>query len=64
MTSRVVVHAHCASNKEVVVEVVDTNTTDGSEIIKESFTLQDGTGAERVFYDDLVVRVREVKKAQ
>ena len=64
MTSRVVVHAHCASNKEVVVEVVDTNTTDGRAIIKESFTLQDGTSAERVFYDDLVVQVREVKKVQ
>ena len=59
MTSIVKTHAHCASNKEVVVVV----TKAGGDIL-DQFVLQDGEVKEVLIYDDRTVssfeRLKEV----
>jgi hypothetical protein len=55
MTTTVIVHAHCASNKEVKVSIHDN----GNEEVR---TLQDGEKAEVYAYDKRVITVLEVEK--
>ena len=56
MTTNVVVNAHCASDKEVVVKITEPNVTD------ETIVLQDGETLERVVYGDRLITVKEVMK--
>ena len=48
--------AHCASDKEVVIDRTRNGEPDAQ------FTLQDGEEHSLVVYDDLAVSVREVLK--
>jgi hypothetical protein len=59
MTTTVIIQAHCASTKEVVVELVND---DYPEMPYEVFSLQDGETAQRVVYDNRQITVREVPK--
>jgi hypothetical protein len=59
MTTTVITQAHCASDKEV--EVVIVNRVTGE--VYEKFILQDGEQAQRVVYDDREIKVTEVLKA-
>lgn len=59
MTTTVITQAHCSSNKEV--EVVIVNRVTGE--VHEKFVLQDGESANRVVYDDREIKVTEVLKA-
>jgi hypothetical protein len=59
MTTTVITEAHCASDKEVHVMVVNRVTGE----VYETFTLQDGEQARRVVYDDREIKVAEVLKA-
>lgn len=56
MTTIVRIGAHLASQKEVVIKVIE-----GGNIVEE-FTLQDGESAERYVYDDREINVKEVVK--
>lgn len=56
MTTTVIVKAHCASDKEVVIDRTRNGEPDAQ------FTLQDGEEHSLVVYDDLAVSVREVLK--
>ena len=58
MTTTVKIEAHCASDKEVKVSVVDVVNSN----IYEEFTLQDGEQASRVVYDNREICVSEVLK--
>lgn len=58
MTTTVITQAHCASDKEV--EVVIVNRVTGE--VYEKFILQDGEQAQRVVYDDREIKVVEVLK--
>lgn len=53
MTTTVKITAHCASNKEVKVQVSGEHFA----------TLQDGESVEAYAYDDRVIEVREVLKS-
>jgi hypothetical protein len=55
MTTTVITHAHCSSDKEV--EVVIVNRVTGE--VHEKFVLQDGQSADRVVYDDREIKVNE-----
>ena len=59
MTTTVITQAHCASNKEVEVTIVNRVTGE----VYEKFILQDGEQAQRVVYDDREIKVVEVLKA-
>ncbi|MNV14690.1 hypothetical protein D3C71_1053840 [compost metagenome] len=59
MTTTVITQAHCASDKEV--EVVIVNRVTGE--VYEKFILQDGEQAQRVVYDDREIKVTEVLKS-
>ncbi len=56
MTTTVIVKAHCASDKEVVIERTHSGELDAQ------FTLQDGEEHSLVVHGDLAVSVREVLK--
>jgi hypothetical protein len=58
MTTTVKVQAHCSSDKEV--EVVIVNRVTGE--VHEKFILQDGQSADRVVYDDREIKVAEKLK--
>lgn len=58
MTSSVIVSAHCADTKEVEVTINDNITGETLEY----FRMQNGEEATRHVYDDVVIRVNEVKK--
>ncbi len=58
MTTTVTVAAHCASNKEVKVSIVNRVTGE----VYEEFVLQDGQSSHRVVYDDREIRTAEVLK--
>lgn len=55
MTSKVVVSAHCASSKEVVI-TLSSNTE------SEDFKLQNNETKELYIYDDREISVKEVEK--
>ena len=57
MTTTVIIQAHCASEKQVLVSIEDGAPPQG-----ESFFLQDGETAERYVYDARVISVREELK--
>lgn len=57
MTTTVIIKAHCASTKQVLVQIEETGAPSG-----ESFFLQDGEIAERYVYDARVISVREEMK--
>ena len=56
MTTTVIVKAHCASDKEVVIERTHSGELDAQ------FTLQDGEEHSLIVHGDLAVSVREVLK--
>ena len=56
MTTKVTINACCSDDKEVHVRVTDT----GEQV--EEFTLQNGEDADRVVYDNRVIKVEEVEK--
>lgn len=58
MTTTVNIQAHCASNKEVHVTVVDNG------INNEDFVLQNGETASRVVYDGRSITVFEMEKVE
>ena len=60
MTTTVIVHAHCASDKEVIIEMDDIES---GETLK-SQTLQDGETWQDVVFDNRIVSVSEHKKVQ
>ena len=57
MTTTVIIKAHCASEKQVLVCIED-----GAPPRGESFFLQDGEIAERYVYDARVISVLEELK--
>ncbi|MOA14047.1 hypothetical protein D3C78_1341240 [compost metagenome] len=59
MTTTVTVAAHCSSDKEVKVSIVNRVTGE----VYEEFVLQDGQSSHRVVYDDREIKVAEVLKA-
>lgn len=56
MTTTVKVEAHCASNKEVVVEVIEAKAA------TQAVVIQDGEKYECYAYDDRQIVVREREK--
>ena len=58
MTTTVTVAAHCTSDKEVKVSIVNRVTGE----VYEEFVLQDGQSSHRVVYDDREIRTAEVLK--
>lgn len=58
MTTTVKIYAHCSSDKEVHVLVYDAVTGEPHE----KFVLQDGEQAERVVYDNRVIKTNEALK--
>lgn len=58
MTSRVVISAHCADDKQVMM--VQSGSWNGEAREKITF-IQNGKTKDLVFYDDMMISVREVK---
>lgn len=58
MTTTVTINAHCASNKEVHVRLVNRVTGE----VHEEFVLQDGQSSHRVVFDDREITIGEVVK--
>jgi len=56
MTSTVTVTAHCAEDKEVVINVAEQSETSGSNGV---YILQDGETWEDVVYDNREITVKE-----
>ena len=56
MTTTVIVQAHCADTKEVIITVEEL----GNRV--EEFTLQDGEEKELVVYDNRVATIIEIEK--
>lgn len=59
MTSTVIVQAHPADGKEVVVKIADKVTG----VKTGDFVMQSGETAQHVVYDNLVLTVTEVAKS-
>lgn len=59
MTSRVVISAHCADSKQV--QIIQGGVWNG-ENREEINTIENGEVKDMVFYDDMVISVREVTK--
>jgi len=60
MTTTVIVQAHCASDKEVIVTIEGLNDGDGNDTVK---VLQDGETYQNVVFDDRVISICEQYKA-
>jgi hypothetical protein len=59
MTSKVVISAHCADNKQVLI--VQSGNWNG-ENREETTTIENGEVKDLVFYDDMMISVIEVVK--
>lgn len=58
MTTQVIIKAHCASNKEVLVTIKNASAGYGAE----AFTMQDGEVQEKYVYDEREIIIKEVLK--
>ncbi|MCO6704901.1 hypothetical protein [Streptomyces sp. CHB9.2] len=58
MTTTVTINAHCSSEKQVQVSIVNRVTGE----VHEEFVLQDGQSSHRVVFDDREIKIGEVVK--